>query len=360
MEEFSTTYQKWRKRLFHVNVIIASFIFIVEVAMYFVIKDNKQTVPSLPIYLFRYLAIPTIADFSVIIVGYYLLKHKSNSWFVNYIPPVQLAFICMVVTTIHYVFSITLGVFCIPLFTTVIFSNKKITKRVSILCYVFLIVALINRRFSTLVSGSDPLFIEDTILAFVILFLSNKICEIIIEFQVTKSKLIDRYYLNELRMQNQLNKDSKTGLFGHAFLMNTLDKMIASAHKPIALAFLDIDDFKKVNDTHGHLNGDHVIVTLSNIMKKYTGRGHLMARFGGEEFAILFDGSAAESAIDFMESFRQEFANQKYDFTDDPITISIGLAFWENGLSSEDLFNCADAAMYQAKANGKNQVFSEK
>ena len=174
------------------------------------------------------------------------------------------------------------------------------------------------------------------------------------EFQEEKSRLIERYYLDKLKMRDQLNKDQKTGLYGHTIFMNTLDAVVNSAGDQIALEVLDIDDFKKVSDTCGDL----VITTLADIMKRHSNPDRLMARFGGEEFVILFTGLEAGCAISFLEDFRKEFKDQKYEFTDGPITVSIGLAFWKHGLTSEDLFNKADEAMYRAKSKGKNQIFA--
>lgn len=358
MEEFAETYQKWRRKLFHVNVLVAVFVALVELAMYVVIKGNELAEPALPVYLWRYVLVPTIADFSVIITGYVFLKKKSGSKFVNYVPTIQLAFICMVVAVVHYVFSVTLVIFIVPVFTTVIYSDKRLTNRISVLCHVFLAVSLIHRKFSAFVLGKDQVFYEEAFAAFVVLLCSSVICNCVIEFQEEKDRLIQRYYLDKLKMQDQLNKDQKTGLYGNTIFMNTLDNVIASADDQIALAVMDIDDFKKVNDSFGHLNGDHVITALAGIMKKRSGADRFMARFGGEEFVILFTGAEADYAALFLEDFRKEVEEQEYEFTDRPITVSIGLAFWKQGLTPEDLFNKADEAMYQAKARGKNQIFA--
>ncbi|MBC3889935.1 diguanylate cyclase [Acetobacterium paludosum] len=81
-----------------------------------------------------------------------------------------------------------------------------------------------------------------------------------------------------------------------------------------------------------------------------------MARFGGEEFSIICMGSEADHIYDLMENLRIEFENQRYDFMEDTITISIGISTWKLGWTAEELFENADSAMYVAKANGKNQT----
>ncbi|MEG1774787.1 MAG: GGDEF domain-containing protein, partial [Oscillospiraceae bacterium] len=82
----------------------------------------------------------------------------------------------------------------------------------------------------------------------------------------------------------------------------------------------------------------------------------MLARFGGEEFAMLFEGVPMQEVLALLETLRQAFAQQSYDFTAEAVTVSIGGALWVPGQSAQKLFDCADAAMYHAKALGKNQT----
>lgn len=359
MEHFEKTYRNWRVLLFRANIMIACIMILVEFFMYFIIRENGLTLPSMRRYLFRYLLIPAAANTGAILSGYLLLKRRPDSGLVNYIPPVQLAFICMVAASVHYIFSITFGIFGIPIFTTVIYSDQKLTNRVSRVCYLFLTVSLIFRRFSPPEFGMDHFFAEEAIIAFVIVFLCKKVCNVIIEFQEEKSGILARSYLSQLKMQDQLNRDQKTGLYGNTIFMNTLDCMVRSSAETgdkIALAVMDIDDFKKVNDTFGHLNGDSVIHAIAELMKQNVDSNRFTARFGGEEFAVIFTGDAADEAGLFLEKIRLEFEKLTYEFTREPITVSIGLAAWKIGWTSEELFNHADTTLYAAKDKGKNRV----
>lgn len=224
------------------------------------------------------------------------------------------------------------------------------------ICCAFLTFALMHRKHRLII---DPYFYEEAIVAFVILATTIIICYVLIKVQEEKNSIIRQDNSIKLQMQDQLNKDSKTGLNGYAIFMLTLDQMVelaASTSKLIALAIIDIDNFKQINDAYGHLNGDQVIRALSELMKlKYT-QNFFVARYGGEEFAIIFSEDEVEHACESLETLRAEFEKQKYSFTENAITISIGYAIWKSGLTSDQLFENADSAMYASKAKGKNTI----
>jgi len=201
--------------------------------------------------------------------------------------------------------------------------------------------------------------LPDTIIAFVILIASGFICSLLIKYQKEKNDIIYKGNLQQLELQDQINKDQKTGLYGHRMLMNTLYKMVKASQDTKAkftLAIIDIDDFKKVNDTHGHLRGDKVILTLATLMQQNDGENCFLSRFGGEEFAIIFIGLDENYAFEFLEKLRMNFEKQTVFYNNEAITLSAGIAEWKPGLDSNTLFNNADTAMYTAKTSGKNRT----
>jgi len=360
MHEYSETYEKWRKIIARTNLYFILFIFVVEFFMYFVLLNEGLIVQPIPVYLIAFLVVPTTANILVILVGNTLMKHISKDFkMVNYIPIIQMAIIGLIVASTHFVFSITLSFFCFPMFVTVIFGDKKMTRNIGIICSIFLTMSLLNRKFSPFKMEIDDKYMPEAIIAFVILIASGMICSVLIRYQNEKSDIIYKGYLQQLDLQDQINKDQKTGLYGHGMLMNTLYKMVKSSQMTnvgLTLAIIDIDDFKKVNDTHGHLCGDNVILTLSMLMQENNFRNCFLSRFGGEEFAIIFSGNDKDYAFQFLENLRIEFEKQTFGFHNVAITISAGIAAWKLGMSAKELFNNADAAMYAAKTNGKNRT----
>ncbi|NER61648.1 sensor domain-containing diguanylate cyclase [Pseudomonas sp. MAFF212428] len=130
---------------------------------------------------------------------------------------------------------------------------------------------------------------------------------------------------------------------------------------PMAFLLLDIDDFKQINDTYGHQVGDQVLQRIADAGKAVLRRGDLFGRIGGEEFAAVFPGCAPQMAMQVAERLQREI--QRLSFSHDEevfgVTVSQGLTgILDDDVLLDSLFARADAAMYQAKRQGKNQIVS--
>jgi diguanylate cyclase len=143
--------------------------------------------------------------------------------------------------------------------------------------------------------------------------------------------------------------------------------MLASKSKqPFALAMVDIDDFKKINDTHGHQVGDRVLLCLAQRLVEDAGDGHFVARVGGEEFAVLLKGTTIESATERLTSTIKRIAGLDYVFKVDGaeqhlrFTVSAGVTDFTPGEGVEDTVKRADRALYEAKRAGKNRAIARK
>jgi two-component system, cell cycle response regulator len=124
--------------------------------------------------------------------------------------------------------------------------------------------------------------------------------------------------------------------------------------EPIAVALLDLDHFKLLNDTHGHLEGDEALRDVARSLRAVCRQSDLPARYGGEEFAVLLVGARAEAAALAAERFRK--AIEDIDRSA-PVTASIGVAVWpHDGITARALVAAADDALYAAKHAGRNRV----
>lgn len=124
---------------------------------------------------------------------------------------------------------------------------------------------------------------------------------------------------------------------------------------PLVLLILDIDDFKKVNDTFGHLTGDVVLRGLSAALKQALRRNDIVARYGGEEFAVLIPHETTEQAAQVAEKIRNTIEGLR--LPDAPaVTVSIGCTAYVPGENPESFFKRSDEALYTAKREGKNRV----
>ncbi|MDI6713411.1 MAG: GGDEF domain-containing protein [Thermodesulfovibrio sp.] len=130
--------------------------------------------------------------------------------------------------------------------------------------------------------------------------------------------------------------------------------------RKFSLLFIDIDDFKKINDRYGHLSGDMVLQEIAKRLQKAVRKNDMVFRFGGEEFVVLLHGANSERAISIAERIRQEVANEEIKIYEDnkiSITISCGVVTVNESIKDvQELVDRADIAMYKAKQSGKNRV----
>lgn len=157
--------------------------------------------------------------------------------------------------------------------------------------------------------------------------------------------------------------DSLTGNYNHGFLYESLYKEFARSERnylPLSLLLLDVDYFKKINDTYGHREGDSILYKLSQIFKNYIRSYDILGRYGGEEFMIILPETEKNNGVKFAERIRK--AVEEYNFGDDnkiiKCTISVGVSNYPNNetKNTEDLIIKADKALYRAKAEGRNRV----
>ncbi|WP_409439089.1 diguanylate cyclase [Psychromonas sp. GE-S-Ul-11] len=160
------------------------------------------------------------------------------------------------------------------------------------------------------------------------------------------------------QLEELVSKDPLTHLYNRRAFSRLLDKELARArrHKsPVTLAILDIDHFKRINDTYGHNVGDEVLCRFANELTINMRVEDLICRWGGEEFVILLWGATARGAFKHMDEMRENIANMKFD-TVDKVTFSIGMATIRHDEEFKDWLHRADDALYKAKEMGRNRT----
>lgn len=166
-----------------------------------------------------------------------------------------------------------------------------------------------------------------------------------------------------LQQKERSNTDGLTGLLNHRRFQQMLGAALGPAYlegEPLALILLDIDHFKSVNDTYGHLFGDLVLRELSYLLKRHLPRGATAARYGGEELVILVQGDTAVGAADLAERLRLLVEGSVFMDVESgvraKITVSVGVATYQLGMGKQKLVSRADEALYTSKREGRNRV----
>jgi diguanylate cyclase (GGDEF)-like protein/PAS domain S-box-containing protein len=164
----------------------------------------------------------------------------------------------------------------------------------------------------------------------------------------------------EASLSVRATSDSLTGLANRSYFLERLDERLAAVESGsfVALLFLDLDDFKDVNDSAGHLTGDDVLVEVANRLSRMTRPGDLLGRFGGDEFVVMCDSLTCPEQAEAIASRLIEAVGDsvEIDGISYPVGLSIGIALGSPGSKIDDLMSNADTAMYASKAAGKNRM----
>ncbi len=155
--------------------------------------------------------------------------------------------------------------------------------------------------------------------------------------------------------------DPVTGLFNRRYFEAQIQAEVQRARRQqqdLALLMVDIDDFKRINDTLGHLEGDRALRDVANLLRRGVRIFDVCARYGGEEFAILMPGATRHVAVQVAERIRRGIQDRSLQSAA-PMTVSVGVGFLEPDHTEEDLIGAADRALMAAKRAGKNVVKTE-
>jgi len=201
-----------------------------------------------------------------------------------------------------------------------------------------------------------PVLSERELVGWAVLFCDSLpqldgISEVLYELGVVISRLSQFESVKESSIT-----DSLTGLFNRSELVKVFDSVLpklSESNLPVSVLMVDIDNFKKLNDTKGHLEGDRVLKSVAEVIKSVTPKDCICARYGGEEFALFLPNFNSNGAKDVAESLRAGVENSC------ELTVSVGVMTCMNSaISRETLIREADRALYRAKDLGKNRVIA--
>jgi len=159
--------------------------------------------------------------------------------------------------------------------------------------------------------------------------------------------------LNEISITDPL-----TGIYNRRLLTSCLDEEMRKCYEsglPLTICIIDVDHFKLVNDLHGHLCGDRVLIETSRIIKSYMKKDDILGRYGGEEFLIIMKNQPLHEALVTIEGLHKSIQEHVWEEIDS-ITVSCGISEYVKGISYSDFVGAADKLLYRAKETGRNNI----
>ncbi len=193
-----------------------------------------------------------------------------------------------------------------------------------------------------------------------------KLMTVMCDYLCSQAKVLKNPQLVEINAFDKVVKESThdglTGLCNRAYFSEALEHQIILSGRhddDLSVLFFDVDNFKDINDTYGHLIGDDALIRIAELIRQEARTSDVVARYGGEEFVVLMPHTDYISALVLGERIRLKIAQDEFeiDGANFRLTVSGGIAsFPMHAETSEDLLNMADSALYQAKGAGKNNI----
>ena len=179
-------------------------------------------------------------------------------------------------------------------------------------------------------------------------------------FKYLEGNHVEQLYFEEI--YRTMIYDGLTGVFNRRYLTDFLEREFARAQRyerNLSVIFIDLDDFKSINDTYGHLAGDVVLRAVAQTCSDRIRREEVFGRFGGDEFVVIIPESSNDSVLQFAEILRERVGKLEVEFDNQHITatISIGVSGIDRDMDTyEDLIHRADKGLFEAKRAGRNRV----
>ncbi len=361
LEEYKDTYfRRWQKRLnTQCWFIFGATAVLSLTAAFFMYFTKELDTPNFIRHIILRTVIPALLQIAVMTPVAVAINNKTVGWkkgcrFVVF----QLFWILAVISVFNAHYSVVLVLPAFTMLTASSIADKKLLKAIFIASFIayipaYCVFALLYTEYT--------FFYKILMLAIdlLVIMLSYNISRALLRSQSAQISFISHNYRKQAALAEELQLEPLTRLFNRRALAETVDRLMHSDTKNEALgiAFLDLDDFKKVNDKFGHATGDAVLISLAEIIIEILETNRNAFRYGGDEFVILFRGKTLPEIESVVEKIMEKFKNMKFDYLPEEAncSMSVGISIYKEGWTSKDWFNSADKAAYKAKQNGKNR-----
>lgn len=346
---------RWLK--FHLTVTIGSVvaIFCVEFIMLLILCHIGNIDCSIPVFLLKYIAVPSLCNGMILLISCVTYISKSISVRTKqFVISIILTILCFMLSFIHGVFVVVLAAAVCPIILTVMYENRILIGVTAACSFVLqLISGYIVCWDPTKVR--DDMYIMNVIVLLAILICVWLICHLMIRFMGMKRKIVIQNDIERYLLRREVVTDMLTNVGNKAALEKSLEKIATDSTSDYYLAMLDVDHFKKINDSYGHVMGDVVLRCIGQALKNIPVQSDSF-RFGGDEFCILFTDCGKGAILESLKQVQDAVNCCILEQTGQSVSVSIGVAKYCSGFSMSQLIRFADEAMYRSKRKEDNSI----
>ncbi|UTC66787.1 MULTISPECIES: GGDEF domain-containing protein [unclassified Treponema] len=341
-------------RLIHIRtqliIIIIACCF--EIAYYFIDKNEMSL--SFDKYFFKYVLIPFSVNFSLYLITKIFNNKCCNSKTKNYFVMLSSLFQAFFYIVVHQAFVTIYAGFLVMIFLSTVYNDKMLTGITSLFSFTGTVLAVFFIKYD-----GDHNITSQYILDFMVLGCILIVCYITAKYILNHNKAELSKILNAIQEKEKywygMMVDDLSGLYSRAAFRTYINR-IQDYEGDVYIVIIDLDDFKKINDTYGHLYGDEVIRTLGQTLNSYSGDLFTAFRYGGEEFLVIIKSD--EGCADKLMNESKNFFNQNcfFKLQNPNISFSAGMSKFSKGKLITEIIGQADSALYKAKKEGKNKI----
>lgn len=360
-EGYDALKDKWRRKMLKSYFTAIAILFLAEIGIYLFMSSPKIGMINRGIdYWLSYILLPSSINLVTTLATRAIVYSRMRDRVKNLAVIFCLVVYCLVTATFHGFFLMTSTTFVLPVAVSVMFDDIHVVRFASITSAAGMILSLFTAELydGTWTIGERWGYTGVTSLIFIMVF--HTICCVLIRYGEEKKEVMQHNAMLNEEMRQALKIDSMTGLYNHTEFYKRLDsycRQFRNRKDRLTVAVLDVDHFKKVNDTFGHENGDAVLIQIASVLKNTCCQTGHAFRYGGEEFAVIFQHEAEKEALEILERVRTAVNALRFEsMPDTQIGISCGIyEYMGETMDAQEIFARADKALYRAKQTGRNK-----
>lgn len=360
-EGYDALKDKWRRKMLKSYFTAIAILFLAEIGIYLFMSSPKIGMINRGIdYWLSYILLPSSINLVTTLATRAIVYSSMCDRVKNLAVIFCLVVYCLVTATFHGFFLMTSTTFVLPVAVSVMFDDIHVVRFASITSAAGMILSLFTAELydGTWTIGERWGYTGVTSLIFIMVF--HTICCVLIRYGEEKKEVMQHNAMLNEEMRQALKIDSMTGLYNHTEFYKRLDsycRQFRNRKDCLTVAVLDVDHFKKVNDTFGHENGDAALIQIASVLKNICCQTGHAFRYGGEEFAVIFRHEAEKEALEILERVRTAVNALRFESMPDmQIGISCGIyEYMGETMDAQEIFARADKALYRAKQTGRNK-----
>lgn len=357
--EFDKIDKKWLDLHFKTLIWVIIVAFIVECSIGYLMYLTGEISSSIPKFIFKFVVVPVGLNFIIGLINYRVIKSmKVSQKSKIYVTSLSMVCIFLVIYTVHGVFTALYVLFVIPILMTTIYVDYRLTTITSIVSVTGLIISELFIKWDVDKESimSSGIGLGNFFISLIVLIWFCFICMLVVQFEKHKNEASFQKEIEKYKLQKRLQIDELTGIYNRFGFKNAFQDMEEDkSGSSYIYAMIDIDNFKTLNDSMGHVTGDHCLVELGNILRKNS-MDAIPIRYGGDEFGIIFRNKSTDEVIKICEQIQKDFAAAVIDGKKNlPLSMSVGIAQYSCDMTLSTLIIHTDQALYESKKE-KNKI----